>query len=111
MPYQALTPELGDDIVKSSTLISPKVTLVIIKLLFPKDNNPIPSEVTTITELVDVFSKNVTRNGINQTHLTYLLIVSIAFSQLGDKNCRVIVDNESCTNAVFFEVFENDGLK
>ena len=31
-------------------------------------------EVTTITELVDIFYKDVTRNGISQTHLTHLLL-------------------------------------
>jgi len=81
-----------------------------ITCVFLKDNNPIPSEVTTITELVDVFPKNVTRNGISQTHLTHLPIVSTAFSQLGGKNCRIIVDNERYTNAIFFEIFENDRL-
>ena len=79
--------------------------------VFPRDNTPIPLKVITITELVDVFPKDATRNGINQTRLTHLPIVSTPFSQLGDKNCRVIVDNNSCTNVVFFEVFENDGLK
>ena len=56
-------------------------------------------------------AKDVTRNGISQTHLTYLPIISTAFSQIGYKNCKVIVNNENCTNAVFFELFENDGLK
>jgi len=68
-------------------------------------------EVTTIKELADVFPKDMTCNGINQTHLTDLPIVSTAFSQIEYKNCRVIVDNESCTNVVFFDVFENDGLQ
>ena len=77
--------ELDDDIVETNILISP--------------------EVTTITELVDVFPKDVTRNGINLTHLTHLPIINTAFSQWGYKNCRVIVDNESYTNAIFFEVF------
>jgi len=45
------------------------------------------------------------------TPLTHFLIVSTALSQIRYKNCRVIVDNRSRTNAVFFEVFENDGLK
>ena len=68
-------------------------------------------EVTAITELVDVFPKDVTRNGINQTHLTDLPIVSTAFSQIEYKNYRVIIDDRSCTNTVFFEAFENNGLK
>jgi len=62
-------------------------------------------------ELVDVFPKDVTHNGISQTHLTHLPIVSTAFSQIVYTNCGVIVDNGSCTNAVFFEVFKNKGLK
>ena len=69
------------------------------------------SEITTITELVDVFPKDVTHDDISQPHLTHLPIVSTAFSQIGYWNCRVIVDNTSCTNVVFYEVFENDGLK
>ena len=46
--------ELDDNYVESNTLIFP--------------------EVTTITELVDVFPKDVTHNGISQTHLTHLLL-------------------------------------
>jgi len=47
--------ELDDDIIESSTLIF--------------------STVTTITELVDVFPKDVSRNGISQAlWLTYLLL-------------------------------------
>jgi len=101
------------DIVRSSTLIFPEVAPVITEItdVFSKENDPIPSEVTTIMELVDVFPKDVTRNGICQTHLTHLPIVSTTFSQLRVKNCKVIVDNGSCTNAIFFKVFKNDGLK
>ena len=58
--------ELDDDIVESRTLIFP--------------------EVTTITKLVDVFPKDVIRNGISQAHLTHLPIVSTAFSQIRYKN-------------------------
>ena len=83
--------ELGDDVVESSTLIFPEITSV-------------------ITELVDVFPKDVTRNGISETLSRRLSIISTALSQKGSKNFRVIVDNESCTNVVFFEVFENDRL-
>jgi len=93
--------KLGDDIVESSTLISPEVTPVIMKR-------------------VDVFPKDVTHNDINQTPFSHLSIISIALSKKRYKNCRVIVDNGSCTNVVLFEVFENvvlfevfenDGLK
>jgi len=51
-------------------------------------------------ELVDVFSKDVIGNGMSQTYLTHLPIVSTAFSQLGDKNCRVVMDKGKCTNAI-----------
>ena len=100
---------IDNDITESSTLIPPAVTQVITEItnVFLKTI----TEVTIITELVDVFTKDVTRNGISQTHLTHLPIVNTAFSQIRDKNCKVIVDNESCNNAVFFEIFENDGLK
>jgi len=84
--------ELGDDVVESSILIFPEVT-------------------TVITELIDVFPKDVAHNDISQTPQSHLSIISTALSQKGYKNCRVIVDNESCTNVVFFEIFENDGLK
>jgi len=84
--------ELGDDIVESSTLISDEVIPVIMKL-------------------VDIFLKDVTYNDISQTLSSHLSIISIALSQKGYKNCKVIVDNWSCTNVVFFELFENDGLK
>ena len=33
------------------------------------------------------------------------------FNKLGDKNCKVIVNSESCINAVSSEVIENDELK
>jgi len=48
-------------------LISPEVTPVIMEIIdiFSKNNTPISSEVTTITELVDVFPKDVARNGIS----------------------------------------------
>ena len=64
-----------------------------------------------ITELVDVFSKYVTHNEISQTPSSLLFTISTALLQKGYKNCTTIVDDESCTNVVFFEVFENDGLK
>jgi len=64
-----------------------------------------------ITELVDVFPKDVTHNDISQILSSHLSIISTALSQNRYKNCRVIADNGSCTNVVFFEVFENDGLK
>ena len=104
--------ELSGDIVEFSTLISSEVTSVITEIIdvFSKDNTPISSEVTTIAELVDIFLHDLTRN-ISQIHLTHLHIVTTIFSQKRYKNCRVIVDNRSCTNVVFFEVFENDGLK
>jgi len=63
-----------------------------------------------ITELIDVFPKDVTHNDISQTPSSLLFIISTALSQKEYKNCRVIVDNESGTN-VFFEVFKNNGLK
>ena len=47
--------------------------------VFPKDNTLIPLEVTR-TELVIVFPEDVIHNGISQTHLTYLPIVSTIFS-------------------------------
>ena len=84
--------EEGDDIIESSTLIFPEV-------------------IPVITKLVDVFPKDVTHNTISQTPLSHLSIISIELSQKGYKNCRVIVDNGSCTNALFFDVSENDGLK
>ena len=62
-------------------------------------------------ELVDVFPKDVTHNDISQTPLSHLTIISTALSQKEYKHCKFIVDNGSCTNVVFFEVFENDGLK
>ena len=83
--------EQDDDIVEFKTLIFPEVTI--------------------ITELVDLFPNDMTCNGIRHTHLTYLSIISTAFLQIGYKNCKVIVDNESFTNAVFFELFKNNGLK
>jgi len=83
--------ELGDDVVEPNTLIFPEVTPV-------------------ITEVVDVFPRDVTHNGISQTLLNHLSIISTALSQKG-YNCRVTVDNESCTNVIFFEAFKNDGLK
>ena len=78
--------------------------------LSPKDNILIPPEVTTvITEFVDVFSKNITPNCIKDTHLTHLPTWHCIFTIR--RQTVVIMDNESCTNAVFFEAFENDGLK
>ena len=72
---------IGDDIAESSTLISPAVTQVIMEItdVFLQTI----TEVTIITELVDVFTKDVTRNGISQTHLTHLPIVSTTFLQIG----------------------------
>ena len=64
-----------------------------------------------ITELVNVFSKDVTHKGISETLSNHLSIISTALSQKGYNNYRIIEDNESCTNVVFFEVFKNDGLK
>jgi len=72
-------------------------------LIFPEDT-------LVIMEIVDVFAKDVTHYGISQTPSSHLSIISTALSQKGSKNFRVIVDNESCTNVVFFEVFENDRL-
>ena len=57
-----LVHELRDDVVESSTLISPKV-------------------IPVITKLVDVFSKDVTHNGISQTLSSHLSIISTALSQ------------------------------
>ena len=73
--------ELSDNIVESSIFIFSKITPV-------------------ITELIDVFSKDVIHNGISQTPFSYLSIVSTALSQKENKNCRVIVDNRSCTNSL-----------
>ena len=44
--------ELGDDIIESSSLIFLKAIIVITRIndVFPKDNTPIPPEVTTITK-------------------------------------------------------------
>ena len=33
------------------------------------------------------------------------------FTKIGDKNCKVNVDRESCINALFYKLIENDGLK
>jgi len=59
---EVVNEELGNDIIESSTLISPKITPVIV-------------------ELVDVFVKDVTHNDISQTLLSHLSIVSTALSQ------------------------------
>jgi len=102
-----------DDIVESSISIFPELTPVITKIIdVPKDNILIHLKVTSvIMKFVDVFPKDITSNNIRDTILTYFPIVSTPLSQIEYKKCRVIVDNESCTNAVFFEIFENDGLK
>jgi len=72
--------ELGDDVVKSSTLISPEVTPVII-------------------DLVDVFLKDVTHNDISQTRSSLLLALPY---HKKDTRTVVIVDNRSCTNVSIF---------
>jgi len=59
--------ELGDDVVEFSTLIFPEV-------------------IPVITELVDVFPKNVTHNSISHTLSSHLSIISTVLSQKGYKN-------------------------
>jgi len=101
----------------------------------------IPLEVApVITKFVDVFledqvdeeayeGEDISHNCIRQTPSIHLPVVCDVFSQLkekkdwrrntifhaftkkGNQNCNMIVDRESCVNAVSSEMFRTDGLK
>ena len=135
----------SDAIEKSDTLNPPENIPVITKFVDVNPENPldklpptrdtqlaIDSELEAVIYQVDKEAcevEDIEHSCARYTPAIHLPNVSIAFSQLGeknnekgivivhtltklrDKNCKVNMNRSSCINAVFSELIEKDGLK
>ena len=132
--------EFTDVFPQDSTLIPPKVTPVITGVVNvfsenPPDKLPLMCDIQHAIEfdseevIYQVHKGDISHNCIMQTPSIHLPVVSIALSQLEEKNdgkeivifhkltkirdkkYEVIMDCGSCINTVFSELIENDWLK